>query len=140
MGVLRQGVPGRVCGPAHRSSTRCHAAFKRTDIGMVTAEFAVVTLAVVVVAAMMIAAVAVAMAEVRVHEAARAGARAAARGDPEAVIVAAALRSAPGSRVAVAKSDEAVVVRVSSRVQWFPGLALAGPAVTATSIADREPT
>lgn len=107
---------------------------------MVTAEFAVVTMAVVVVAAIMIAAVAVAMAEVRVHEAARAGARAAARGDPEAAIVAVALRSAPGSRVAVARSDEAVVVRVSSRVQWLPGLALPGPTVMATSVADREPT
>lgn len=106
---------------------------------MVTAEFAVVTMAVVVVAAIMLAAVAVTTAEVRVQEAARAGARAAARGDQDATVVSAALRSAPGSRVSISRSGATATVTVSGRVQLLPGLSLPDNTVRARSVADLEP-
>lgn len=140
MGVLRRGGLGRESGPTRRSTRRFARRYRLRDEGMVTAEFAVVTMAIVIVTAIVISAVAVTVGEVRVQEAARAGARAAARGDPEAAIVAAALRSAPGSRVSVSRSDSAVVVKVAGRIQLLPGLSLPGIAVRATSVADREPT
>ena len=140
MGVLRRGGSGRDSGPTRRSGEGSRRCFLARDAGMVTAEFAVVTMAIVVVAAIVLSAVAVTTAEVRVQEAARAGARAASRGDPNAAVVAAALRSAPGSRVSISRSGSAAAVTVAGRVQLLPGLNLPGNAVRATSVADLEHT
>ena len=113
----------------------------RTCSGMVTAELAVVMFAVVIVLAMILAAVGVALSEVRVHEAARAAARSAARGDKPPQIRSAARRSAPGASVAISRNGTRVAVDVGVRVSPpFPMLRSIGMTVRAHSVADQEPS
>jgi hypothetical protein len=83
----------------------------------VTAEFAVALPAIVAVLAVALSAVAAAMAEVRCVDAARAGARAAARGETPAAALAAARGAAPaGATVVVRRQGSEVVVQVHGRV------------------------
>jgi uncharacterized protein with LGFP repeats len=83
----------------------------------VTAEFAVALPAIVAVLAVALSAVAAAMAEVRCVDAARAGARAAARGETPAAALAAARGAAPaGATVVVRRQGAEVVVQVRGRV------------------------
>ena len=108
---------------------------------MVTAELAVVMFAVVIVLAMVLAAVGVGLTEVRAHEAARAAARSAARGDKPPQIRNAARRSAPGATVAISQTDTRVTVDVGIRLSPpFPMLRSMGMTVRAHSVADREPS
>jgi hypothetical protein len=92
----------------------------------VTAEAAVVLPSLVLMAVMLMWGVTVIAGQVRCVDAAREGARAAARGDPEAAVVRAARRAAPaGAEVRVGRDGELVKVRVSAP---SPGLG-AVPAV-----------
>ena len=85
--------------------------------GSVTAEFAVGLPAVVAVLAVALSAVAGATAQLRCVDAARAGARAAARGESAAATVAAAKDAGPaGATVMVSRVGTKVRVQVRSRV------------------------
>lgn len=106
---------------------------------MVTAETAVVLPVLLLVLAGALAAVTVLGAQLRCVDAAREGARAAARGDDDATVRALVLRAAPdGTAVSVARDGVDVRVRVSGRV---PAL---GPVplhveVSAEAVARLEP-
>lgn len=108
------------------------------DRGMVTAELAVGIMSVVVVLAMMLGAVGVGIAHVRTQEAARAGARAAARGDSSTNIRSIATKAMPGSRVKISRGGDTVSVQVAIKVS-MPFLRGAGVNVVATSVAEEEP-
>lgn len=111
------------------------------DTGMVTAEIAVGLLAVTVVLGMMMYAIGVGIAHVRTQESARAGARAAARGDTNSTIVSTAKRSLPGAKVRITRSGATrsgrVTVIVSTRTEPIP--ALPSMKVSSRSVADAEP-
>lgn len=109
-----------------------------SDSGMATAEFAVVTMALVVILGFLLAVASVAVADIRVHEAARAGARTAARGEPNRQVVAVAHRNAPGADVVVKRSGASVSVTVTTRPKIVPTLRLPAVEVRATSVAERE--
>jgi len=88
-----------------------------SDRGSVTAEFAVALPAVVAVLAVLLSAVAAATAELRCVDAARAGARAAARGETPSVAVAAAKAAAPsGATIRLQRDGDSVRVEVRGRV------------------------
>lgn len=111
----------------------------RSDAGMVTAEAAVVLPVLVFVLAAALAAVSVVTAQMRCADAAREGARAAARGESDAAIRDIVASSAPsGSSVSVTRDGDRARVEVSAAVPLFPGL---GPAmnVSDTAIAALEP-
>lgn len=129
----------RLIRPGRRGNSP--GARRRDETGMVTAEFAVVLFAVVIVLVIIVAAVGVSAAHVRTQEAARTGARAAARGDSDAQIVQVVGRTAPGSAVSIERSGADVKVGVSVQVQ-LPGLGLhLGPmTVRSESIAEQEPS
>lgn len=98
------------------------------DAGMVTAEAAVVLPVLVFVLAAALAAVSVVTAQMRCTDAAREGARAAARGESDAAVHQIAASSAPdGSAVTVTRDGDTATVGVSASVALFPGL---GPAIT----------
>ncbi|MGY1632588.1 TadE family type IV pilus minor pilin [Geodermatophilus sp. SYSU D01186] len=111
----------------------------RREAGMVTAETAVVLPVLLFVLAGAVAAVTVVGAQLRCVDAAREGARAAARGEDAAVVVALAARAAPtGARTTIASDGPAVAVTVAAEV------APLGPVpfrvrVSATAVAQREP-
>jgi len=105
---------------------------------MVTAELAVALVGLVVVLAMVLFAVAVAVAHIRTQEAARVGARAAARGESGGVIAEAAHSAAPGSSVEVHRSGERVRVVVRDRLR-LPMLRIGAVTVTSDSVAGVEP-
>ncbi|SNX96834.1 TadE-like protein [Geodermatophilus sabuli] len=106
---------------------------------MVTAETAVVLPVLLLVLAGAVAAVTVVGAQLRCVDAAREGARAAARGEDAAVVVALAGRAAPaGALTTVAAEGPSVSVTVAAEV------APLGPVpfrvrVSATAVAEREP-
>lgn len=138
MAVLN-GAPsarGSRPGPtAHRSKLS-----KVPDGGMVTAEFAVVLLAFVVVLAMTLFAAAIAISHVQTQEAARLGARAAARGDSMASVRDTAVRAAPGATIRVERDGVDVLVTVSTSVRIpVVGVPLGPMTVTSQSIAEQEP-
>lgn len=111
----------------------------RRDGGMATAELAVVLPALVLVVAAALTAVSVLLAQLRCVDAAREGARAAARGEPVAVARSAAARVAPAAAtVNVGVEGEDVRVTVSARAGTGGGL-LPTFRVTATAVALREP-
>ncbi|HEX5494423.1 MAG TPA: TadE family type IV pilus minor pilin [Mycobacteriales bacterium] len=90
----------------------------RGDRGMVTAEAAVVLPALVVVVCVAVAAVAVATAQLRCVDAAREGARAAARGDSVSASRSIAAQAAPRSaRVSVSFAGDRVRVSVTASVR-----------------------
>ncbi|MER7673929.1 TadE family type IV pilus minor pilin [Kitasatospora sp. NPDC096128] len=86
---------------------------RRGDAGFVTAETAVVLPALVLLAAMLIWGVLAAAAQITCVDAARIGARAAARGEPDAAGIARAA-APPGARVRVAIAADTVRVDVDA--------------------------
>ncbi|WP_305852982.1 TadE family type IV pilus minor pilin [Georgenia sp. TF02-10] len=118
--------PGHRGGPGHRP----------TDRGGVTAELALVLPAVVLLLVVLLVAAAAAVSQVRVADAARAGARAAALGEPAAVITSVAEHLAgPAATVRVGRDQGYVVVTVTREL---PGL-LAVTDLTARATARAVP-
>ncbi len=106
---------------------------------MVTAETAVVLPVLLLVLAGAVAAVTVVGAQLRCVDAAREGARAAARGEEAAVVVAIAGRAAPdGAAVTTAAAGSTVVVTVSADVAPLGPVPLR-VRVSASATAQREP-
>jgi Flp pilus assembly protein TadG len=106
---------------------------------MVTAETAVVLPVLLLVLAGAVAAVVVVGAQLRCVDAAREGARAAARGEEDAVVVALAGRAAPdGAVTTVAVEATAVTVTVTADVAPLGPVPL-HVRVSASSVAQREP-
>jgi hypothetical protein len=104
--------------------------------GSVTAETAVAVPALVLFAMALVWALMAASAQIRCVDAARAGARAAARSEPRAVAVEAAESAAPaGARVTLARSDELWRVRVEAPAPGPGALALT---LTAEAVAAAE--
>lgn len=100
---------------------------------MVTAETAVVLPVLVLVLAAALAAVSVVTAQMRCADAAREGARAAARGESDAAVRQIVASSAPdGSAVTVGRSGDNATVEVSASIALFPGL---GPSMTVSDTA-----
>jgi hypothetical protein len=101
---------------------------------MVTLELAACLPALVVIVAALVGLLAVGAGEVRVQDAAREAARAAARGDAaEGVTLAGA--QAPGARVALSTSGDVVIARTSLEVHllvsWLPPVLVRASAVAA---------
>jgi len=111
---------------------------RRPDGGFVTAETAVALPALVLLAAMLIWGVVAAAAQIRCVDAARVGARAAARGDMDAAALAQAAAPA-GAAVQVAQDGETVRVTVEAPC---PGPGRLGAALSvrlsASAVAARE--
>ncbi len=108
---------------------------------MVTIENALAMFGLVLVVAFAAFAISVGVMQLRCVDAARDAARAAARGDADAISRAAAERSAPpGARIDIAHSGAVVTVHVSTEVR-VPGLLarLGGVPVSATATVDAEP-
>ncbi|GHJ34608.1 TadE family type IV pilus minor pilin [Streptomyces sp. TS71-3] len=96
-------------GPSRPTVTR------RSDAGSVSAEAAVVLPALVLFVMGLVWALLVAAAQIQCVDAARAGARVAARQDPDAAAVAAAEQAAPkGAQVTVRREGDLVRVRVDA--------------------------
>lgn len=118
---------------------RTSGAVRGTDTGAVTAEVAIALPAVVLVLAVLLVTAAATAAQLRCADGARAGARLAALGEPDAAVVVAARRVAGGSvDVAVSRGDPWVEVTVRSPGPgaWFTG---GGIAVAASATAWVEP-
>ena len=111
----------------------------RGNAGMVTAETAVVLPVLLLVLAGAVAAVTVVGAQLRCVDAAREGARAAARGEDTALVTALASRAAPdGARTTVAVDGVTVTVTVTAEVAPLGPVPLRVP-VAASAVAQREP-
>ena len=107
--------------------------------GMVTAEFAVVLPAVVLVLALSVGALGLALDQIRCVDAARAGARAAARGDSAAAVILVARRVAPSDAlVSVETTDDIVSVSVVSGPRVAAVLLPAWLRASSTASAARE--
>ncbi|MEW1749558.1 TadE family type IV pilus minor pilin [Streptomyces angustmyceticus] len=101
---------GRPPGPRARGAPR-----GARDGGFVTAETAVVLPVLVAVVAALIWGLMAVCARIECVDAARAGARAAARSEPRAAVISAARGAAPrGARVGVAREGDLVRVRVEA--------------------------
>lgn len=110
---------------------------RRGERGMATAELAVVIPALLVVLALCLAGLGLAVDQVRCVDAARVGARAAARGDPADVAREAAAKVAPAdSRIEVDIAGGDVVVEVIAPPRR---LLFEGPAARSTAVAALEP-
>jgi Flp pilus assembly protein TadG len=106
---------------------------------MVTAETAVVLPVLLLVLAGAVAAVTVVGAQLRCVDAAREGARAAARGEDTAVVTALAGQAAPdGATTTVAVGGAAVTVPVTAEVAPLGPVPLRVP-VSASAVSRREP-
>ena len=106
---------------------------------MVTAETAVVLPVLLLLLAGVVAAVVVVGAQMRCVDAAREGARAAARGEEAAVVTGLVRRIAPdGARTAVVTEGEEVRVTVSARIAPLGPVPL-DVTVSAEAVALREP-
>ena len=106
---------------------------------MVTAEMAVVLPVLLLVLAAAVAALVVVGSQLQCVDAAREGARAAARGEPVGVVTELAGRAAPdGARVRVSVVGEGVTVTVTAAPQPLGPVPLRVP-VSATASAVREP-
>ena len=111
--------------------------------GAVTAEAAVVIPLLLAVAMALVWLVALAATQVRVVDAAREAARAAARGEPDAASVEHGRQVAPdGARFEISRGGGAVTVRVAAEVRGPGGLLAFLPAVPVSSeaVAAEEPT
>ncbi|KQY47103.1 TadE family type IV pilus minor pilin [Cellulomonas sp. Root137] len=109
----------------------------RHDRGSVTAELAVGLPAVVVLLVALLTVASAAVAQTRCTDAARAGARSAALGEPDGEVVATARRLAgDGAAVAVSRSEGWVTVTVSDAVGSWRGTPLRAHA---TAVARAEP-
>ena len=106
---------------------------------MVTAETAVVLPVLLLVLAGAVAAVTVVGAQLRCVDAAREGARAAARGEDTALVTALAGQAAPdGARTTVAVGGSTVTVTVTAEVAPLGPVPLRVP-VSASAVSQREP-
>lgn len=106
---------------------------------MATAEFAVVLPAVVLVLALSLGALGLAWDQIRCVDAARAGARAASRGDSEVAVVLVASRAAPsGAQVTIGEAGELVRVSVASRPRVAASLLPRWLQASSTATAVRE--
>lgn len=115
------------------------AAPRRRDRGMATAELAVALPALVVLVAVGMTAVSVLTAQLRCVDAAREGARAAARGEAASVVHSVAERSAPqDADVQVTSGRDEVQVTVSASAEAVGGL-LPAFRLRASAVAVREP-
>ncbi|WP_232807308.1 TadE family type IV pilus minor pilin, partial [Geodermatophilus chilensis] len=111
----------------------------RGEAGMVTAETAVVLPVLLLVLAGAVAAVTVVGAQLRCVDAAREGARAAARGEDTALVTALAGRAAPdGAAATVAVDGSTVTVTVTAQVAPLGPVPLRVP-VSASAVTQREP-
>lgn len=107
---------------------------------MVTAEFAVVLPAVVLVLAMSLGALGLALDQIRCVDAARAGARAASRGDSSGAVILVARRAAPAQAVvSTVTSGDFVRVSVMSRPRVAGSLLPGWLRASSTASAAREP-
>jgi len=106
---------------------------------MVTAETAVVLPVLLLVLAAAVAAVTAVGGQLRCVDAAREGARAAARGETVSVVTELASRAAPdGAVVTIADEGEAVRVSVAARIPLLGSLPVGVP-VEASAVGMREP-
>ncbi|MEU9255598.1 TadE family type IV pilus minor pilin [Streptomyces sp. NPDC048270] len=106
-----------------RSEDDSGALRKTADRGFVTAEAALVIPALVLFAALLVWSLMAAAAQIRCVDAARAGARAAARSEPAEVAVAAARAAAPaGARVELEREGDLWRVRVAAPAPGPRGL------------------
>ncbi|MFD5409472.1 TadE family type IV pilus minor pilin [Streptomyces nojiriensis] len=106
-----------------RSEGASRSARGKSDRGYVTAEAALVIPALVLFAALLVWALMAAAAQIRCVDAARAGARAAARSEPVEVAEAAARAAAPpGARVELARTGDLWRVRVAAKAPGPGGL------------------
>lgn len=108
----------------------------RDCTGTVTAEMAVALPSLVIVLFLALSGVAAVTAQLRCVDAAREGARAAARGDPAGRAREASDRVAPpGSTVAITTTADLITVTVRGRARplgaWLPGFPVSGRAVAA---------
>lgn len=109
--------------------------------GMVTAEFAVVLPAVVFVLALSLGAMGLALDQVRCVDAARAGARAASRGDSPSAVILLTRRAAPSAALVSMNTSGALVqVSVVSRPRVAGSLLPAWLQASSTASAAREPS
>jgi|SRR5450631_53503 len=109
--------------------------------GMVTAEFAVVLPAVVFVLALSLGALGLALDQVRCVDAARAGARAASRGDSNGAVMLVTRRAAPSAAlVSIGTSGDLVQVSVVSRPRVAGSLLPTWLRASSTASAAREPS
>jgi hypothetical protein len=108
---------------------------------MVTAEFAVVLPAVVFVLALSLGAMGLALDQVRCVDAARAGARAASRGDSPSAVILLTRRAAPSAALVSMNTSGALVqVSVVSRPRVAGSLLPAWLQASSTASAAREPS
>jgi len=108
---------------------------------MATAEFAVVLPAVVLVLALSLGALGLAWDQIRCVDAARAGARAASRGDSARAVILVAGRAAPsGAEVSIGASEGFVLVSVVSRPRVAATLLPTWLRASSTASAAREPS
>jgi hypothetical protein len=111
------------------------------DAGYVTAETAIVLPALAIVVAAALWAIAVAGAQLRCVDAARDGARAAARGESESAVMVAARATAPqGASIDIARNGSQIVVTVKVRVGPASGVlaSIPSPVVRASAVAESE--
>jgi hypothetical protein len=109
--------------------------------GMVTAEFAVVLPAVVFVLALSLGALGLALDQVRCVDAARAGARAASRGDSYGAVMLVTRGAAPSAAlVSIGTSGDLVQVSVVSRPRVAGSLLPMWLRASSTASAAREPS
>ncbi|WP_202418670.1 TadE family type IV pilus minor pilin [Streptomyces sp. YIM 132580] len=119
------GVRPRSRGRGSETGIRRRRAWGLRDRGAVTAEAAVVIPVLVAFAMALLWALAAASAQIRCVDAARAGARAVARSEPEAAVLAAARDAAPGgARVSVGRAGEMWRVTVEAPTPGPAALAL----------------
>lgn len=108
--------------------SRCH---DRRDSGISTVEAALAVAALVVVLVLCAAGITALSMQIRCIDAAREGARLAARGDPRAMEAATAA-GPQGAAVDLHRDGGYVVARVSGRSALLPGLLISGRAVAAS--------
>jgi len=107
---------------------------------MATAEFAVVLPAIVLVLALSLGAMGLALDQIRCVDAARAGARAASRGDSHRAVLLVAARAAPSqSEVSMTTTSDLVTVSVVSRPRGAGGLLPRWLQAGSAASAAREP-
>ena len=130
-GPVGRRLPSAGPGPIWVNGERC----------MVTAEFAVVLPAVVFVLALCLGAMGLALDQVRCVDAARAGARAASRGDSYGAVTLVTRRAAPSDAlVSVSTSADLVQVSVVSRPGVAGRLLPDWLRASSTAVSAREPS
>ncbi len=131
--------PGRATGTRCRPGSRRHGGTRRArDAGFATAETAVALPALVLLAAMLIWGVVAAAAQIHCVDAARVGARAAARGDTNAASMA-RTAAPPGAIVRVVAEGDFVRVTVQAPCPGPGRLGAMLPVrLAATAVAARE--